>query len=297
VHRLPFEQSSEVFRDMLEMPTPEGEPLDGSSDDKPLHLSGIKEGDFRALLKAMFPLLVRLFFQTFYHDRLATRHFDADQITWSEWTSILRLSRRFCMADLNTLAIGKVIDIPQCRDEWIDVLDFSTTINGLGIPKIRESAIQAISKLSTDEVDKVLLGRDYMVTDWLLEGYMTLVQRKTTISQEEEDKLGMKATLELLRVRDHVNWECTCRANGSYSRRGAWMSNGLIRGPLCFKLCDLEGKIRSCFADEFAKIADPDLIVPKGYLQPASCTPSPGGSVTRDEIFYFATETFLVGDI
>jgi hypothetical protein len=201
------------------------------------------------------------------------------------------------MATLKTRAIDKVIDIPQCRDEWIEVLDFSTTISGLGIPKIRESAIQAISELSTDEVDKVLLGREYKVTDWLLEGYMTLVQRKTTISQEEEEKLGMRATLELLRVRDHVNWECTCRANGSYSRRGAWISSGFTRGPLRFNLCDLEVKIRSCFANEFAKIADPSLIVPKGYLQPASCTPSPGGIVTRDEVFYFATETFLVGNI
>jgi hypothetical protein len=51
-----FEETSEVFHDMFLLPTPEDIPCDGSSDEQPLVLEGVREADFRMLVKAMkFP--------------------------------------------------------------------------------------------------------------------------------------------------------------------------------------------------------------------------------------------------
>jgi hypothetical protein len=55
VPRGPFERNSEVFQDMFRLPVPENTVPDGSSDEHPLRLDGVKKNDFRQLLKVMFP--------------------------------------------------------------------------------------------------------------------------------------------------------------------------------------------------------------------------------------------------
>jgi hypothetical protein len=51
-----FEESSEAFRDMFLLPAPEGSLSDGSSDEQPLVLEGVRKAAFRRLLEAMmFP--------------------------------------------------------------------------------------------------------------------------------------------------------------------------------------------------------------------------------------------------
>jgi hypothetical protein len=60
VPRYPFVRSSEVFRDMFQLPTPKYATPEGSSDQNPLFLDGIKKTDFRRLLKLMFPMSVEL---------------------------------------------------------------------------------------------------------------------------------------------------------------------------------------------------------------------------------------------
>ena len=54
--RLLLAESSEIFRDMFLLPTVEGIPHDGFSDEQPLKLEGIHKEHFRLLLKALkFP--------------------------------------------------------------------------------------------------------------------------------------------------------------------------------------------------------------------------------------------------
>ena len=55
VHRRYFEQESEVFRAMFQLPVGNGVVADGSSDEQPLRLEGVKKEDFRQLLRIMFP--------------------------------------------------------------------------------------------------------------------------------------------------------------------------------------------------------------------------------------------------
>lgn len=57
VPRRNFAIESEIFSDMFQLPAPtvDGHVLDGSSDDQPLRLDGIKKSDFLQLLRVMFP--------------------------------------------------------------------------------------------------------------------------------------------------------------------------------------------------------------------------------------------------
>ncbi|KLO09625.1 hypothetical protein SCHPADRAFT_1000137 [Schizopora paradoxa] len=50
-----FETGSEIFRDMFSLPTGDIAPAEGISDDSPIELKGVKAGDFRALLKFLYP--------------------------------------------------------------------------------------------------------------------------------------------------------------------------------------------------------------------------------------------------
>lgn len=55
VPRIPFERDSEVFQAMFKLPVPENAVADGSRDESPLRLDGVKKDDFCQLLKVLFP--------------------------------------------------------------------------------------------------------------------------------------------------------------------------------------------------------------------------------------------------
>jgi hypothetical protein len=55
VPRRYFEQESEIFRTMFQLPVAKGIAPDGSSNEQPLLLEGVNKEDFRQLLRVMFP--------------------------------------------------------------------------------------------------------------------------------------------------------------------------------------------------------------------------------------------------
>jgi len=89
VPRTYFERDSEVFCGLFQLPVAQNVPVDGSNDQQPLRLEGIKEDDFRQLLKVMYP-----------------RHAgQQDAMSSTEWTSVLKLSTMWSFDDLRDLAI------------------------------------------------------------------------------------------------------------------------------------------------------------------------------------------------
>jgi len=92
VPRRNFEIESEIFSDMFQLPVPktaDGRALDGSSDDQPLRLDGIKKSDFVQLLRVMFP-------SDSQHPEL---------LTPEEWTSVLKLSTMWQFQKIRATAI------------------------------------------------------------------------------------------------------------------------------------------------------------------------------------------------
>jgi hypothetical protein len=56
VPRQPFVRTSEVFHDMFALPIPEASSPEGSTDENPLFLEGVRKVDFHRLLKVIFPM-------------------------------------------------------------------------------------------------------------------------------------------------------------------------------------------------------------------------------------------------
>ena len=54
VPRDPFETESTVFRDMFLLPTGDFHTEEGTSDDNPIYLEGVKKDEFELLLRVLF---------------------------------------------------------------------------------------------------------------------------------------------------------------------------------------------------------------------------------------------------
>ncbi|KAG2006793.1 hypothetical protein CC2G_014539 [Coprinopsis cinerea AmutBmut pab1-1] len=80
------------------------------------------------------------------------------------------------------------------KSEWISVLKLSTRwyFNDL-----RKVAIDELSEVEMDPIQRVCLAKAYHVYDWLLEGYEELVEREDPITEEEGEKIGMGVALKL----------------------------------------------------------------------------------------------------
>jgi hypothetical protein len=69
---------------------------------------------------------------------------------------------------------------------------------------IRERAIQELSKeeISMGTMEKIECGKAYEVKEWLLDGYIELLKRPETITEEEAERLGWKTAAKLLLLRE-----------------------------------------------------------------------------------------------
>ncbi|KAH7909358.1 hypothetical protein BJ138DRAFT_1155473 [Hygrophoropsis aurantiaca] len=88
-----FVNESDVFRQMFELPVPDGVEVDGCSDERPLRLDLIKQDDFKQLLKALLP---------------DPRNPQNNPKSPSDWISVLKLSTMWDFARIKTQAIGSL---------------------------------------------------------------------------------------------------------------------------------------------------------------------------------------------
>ncbi|OBZ75090.1 hypothetical protein A0H81_05020 [Grifola frondosa] len=93
--RRPFAQESEVFRNMFELPVPEGSVVDGSSDEHPLRLEGVSSADFRYFLKVLFPL----------PSTAPTHAVTTGGGRQDEWIAVLKLSTMWICDNVKKVAI------------------------------------------------------------------------------------------------------------------------------------------------------------------------------------------------
>ncbi|KAJ7812026.1 hypothetical protein B0H14DRAFT_3879861 [Mycena olivaceomarginata] len=94
VPRYHFERSSEIFAGMLALPAGDSVNVEGRTDENPVVLEGISSADFRALLKALYPLdIIRTNWTTMTND---------------EWISVLKLSTQWRFLDARNLAIEQL---------------------------------------------------------------------------------------------------------------------------------------------------------------------------------------------
>jgi len=119
-----FEEDSEIFRTMFQLPVPQGEIPDGSSKDKPLYLQGIAKDEFRQLLKVMYP-----------------RNFGkAVSCDACQWTSVLKLSTMWEFGTIRKLAIEKLYENNSI--DHVDKFIIATNYN------LREWLIPCVNNLA-----------------------------------------------------------------------------------------------------------------------------------------------------
>ncbi|KAH8117123.1 hypothetical protein DFH11DRAFT_1473020, partial [Phellopilus nigrolimitatus] len=106
VPRLAFEKESDVFKGMFLLPRGEiaDSEVDGSSEEKPLVLEGVKAEDFRCLMRVLFPLPRSPYWTAYY-------------MTSAQWISVLRLSHMWCFNGIRSLAIAELE-----KDAFLDVV-------------------------------------------------------------------------------------------------------------------------------------------------------------------------------
>ncbi|KAH7925641.1 hypothetical protein BV22DRAFT_1128872 [Leucogyrophana mollusca] len=117
VPRHPFIDGSDVFRQMFQLPVPDGVEADGCSDGRPLRLEFIQQNDFKQLLKVLFP----------HHSQPQK----SSPKTFAEWRSVLKLSsmwefesvKKLAVDHIGTMQIDPIDKIGLARDydvqEWL----------------------------------------------------------------------------------------------------------------------------------------------------------------------------------
>jgi hypothetical protein len=55
VHRHFFKQYSNHFATMFELQQPDGQPVEGETDDSPIHITGVESVEFDRLLSIFYP--------------------------------------------------------------------------------------------------------------------------------------------------------------------------------------------------------------------------------------------------
>jgi hypothetical protein len=197
---------------MFLLPAPEGSSSDGSSDEQPLVLEGVRKAAFRRLLEAMmFPAStsvtnciadegLTVIFRHSPSKENQSQNFPGNEkpMLCEEWVSVLELSCMWQMSKIQEIAVQRIIKFQLGSDGQMELLRLSTK---LGIKEIRDSVVQTLSGV-LQPAELVQRGIEWRVDSWLLQGYIQLVEAATGISAEDEKRLGWQTTSKLFRIRD-----------------------------------------------------------------------------------------------
>ena len=87
---------------------------------------------------------------------------------------------------------------------------------------MRERAIQELVKedMGMGAIDKIECGKSYEVKEMLLDGYVELLKRTGTITDEEAERLGWKTAAKLLLLREEYLFTRTPNASQVCGRCG-----------------------------------------------------------------------------
>ncbi|KIK63706.1 hypothetical protein GYMLUDRAFT_40771 [Collybiopsis luxurians FD-317 M1] len=145
---------SEHWSAMMDLPM-EPSSKEGLDDQHPIHIDGVLKEDFRQLLRVLSPP------QRFMEP--------VPKLTFSEWTSVLKLADMWCMDKVKNHAIS--------------------TMNGL--PNI-------------DPVDKVVIARKFDIRSWLTPSFNEILRRPQSFTKTDLERLGDTTFFLLLQFRERL---------------------------------------------------------------------------------------------
>jgi hypothetical protein len=191
---------SELFRHMLEVPQPSGQPVDGSDEDHPLRLDGYSAADFRQLMRVVLPLSVFLLLMCVHFTNLVCIHYSGpattEDLTTEEWKAVLALSTA-----------------------WV-------------FDSVRKVAIKQLNKARFDSVDRLVLAVKYHIDEWVVDTMNKIAQREEPLDITDADRLlpvvGVDYLLKIARVREEAPTNVTTDNSACYcSNHGRPMPSGV----------------------------------------------------------------------
>ena len=84
------------------------------------------------------------------------------------------------------------------EEEWIAALKLSTMWDFF---KVRELAIEALSRIEMNPITKILVAKQYMVQTLLFDGYNELANGTGPISVAEAERLGWETAIHIFNIR------------------------------------------------------------------------------------------------
>jgi hypothetical protein len=184
---------------MFLLPPPEDVSCDGSSDEQPLFLHGVRKAAFRRLLMAMEQLKFPAEGDEYEYEY---EEYDPEtaRILFQEWVSVLELSCMWQMAKVRQWAVKEILKL-RYQVGQKDLIYLLTLSDKLGISGIRNKFIRRLSE-DLEPVELIQLGIELPVYSLLLSGYAGLVMQLGGISTEHEELLGTQTMSKLFRIRD-----------------------------------------------------------------------------------------------
>ncbi|KAJ6530032.1 hypothetical protein DFH09DRAFT_1411502 [Mycena vulgaris] len=96
--------------------------------------------------------------------------------------------------------------IPEMpKEHWISVLKLATMWR---LIKARDVAISQLDAQVKNDVEGIMLGRKYHVSDWLRSGYLAVAIREAGMSPQDAEMIGWETAVKIYRVREafFVRW-------------------------------------------------------------------------------------------
>jgi hypothetical protein len=146
--------------------------IEGHTEQNPLILHQIPKQDFKAFLKVLVFLYV-------FH-KCCPRAHRRDSQTFS---------RQIPYSYSNIL-----------KDEWISTLKLSTMWE---VATLRDLAIRHLVN-HLDAVKLVLLGAEYRVSQWFIDGCTKLINRSQGLTEEEGNQLGVNLIVKIVGIRERM---------------------------------------------------------------------------------------------
>ncbi|RXW19668.1 hypothetical protein EST38_g6174 [Candolleomyces aberdarensis] len=222
VHKHYLIKESEVFQSMFSCP-PDAAGPEGKTVDRPIVLPEVKVLEFEALLD--------VFYERGYRQKEPRIGLPP---SWFPGEDVIRLG---------------VLKRSQLHQRLQGLLSVA---NRFGFEEIKDLAVKAFEKevlVELDPVDKILLARQFDVSDWLKPAYVNLCQRSKPLSTTEAGRLGAETAALIAQARE------------TYRDSRAYTDAKTSYNPVAFEL--LCSRVRNLELDREAEVAVRTVFFPQ----------------------------------
>ncbi|KAF7309187.1 hypothetical protein MKEN_01121300 [Mycena kentingensis (nom. inval.)] len=120
------------------------------------------------------------------------------QTTAAEFESLLKV----IFPLVCSMTVRNAVEHPQAdlsTDAWTSVLKLSTMWE---FWDIRRTAIEVLTRRPIDDVERVVLAKDYHVTDWLRTAYQGLLRREKNLTMGDAERIGWQSAFQISHIRE-----------------------------------------------------------------------------------------------